>query len=228
MSWESVVWGKEVPARWRWLQPGPEGVREICQRQLPFLYLGKEKGSSEQSHIPPAFGCDQFSFHCVFSTCLKSGISHPAEIYPVWNANLEMGRGALPWGEHDCYKALRCECLLFPEAWEGGKNGSRENRSTMIYNISRFPSSIWNIYWVPPDLARISAISREAVWERQDHTSRLCSIICTAGDLYAFPSQGSPQICIDKIRERDVFLSLRVGRFVVRESREHQCSLVIA
>lgn len=90
MSWESVVWGKEVPARWRWLQPGPEGVREICQRQLPFLYLGKEKGSSEQSHIPPAFGCHQFSFHCVFSTCLKSGISHPAEIYPVWNANLEM------------------------------------------------------------------------------------------------------------------------------------------
>lgn len=66
MSWESVVWGKEVPARWRWLQPGPEGFGEICQRQLPFLHAAKEKGSSEQSHIPPAFGCHQFSFHCGF------------------------------------------------------------------------------------------------------------------------------------------------------------------
>lgn len=212
MSWESVVWGREVPARWRWLQPGPEGIGEICQRQLPFLYPAKEKGSSEQSHIPPAFGCDQFSFHYVFSTCFWRGISQPTEISPVWNANLKMVWGAMRelWL---CCKAQRvCVMLAFP--WRcplslgRRKEGDQGNRSAVVYKIFRFPSGIWDKYWVPPDLARISAISREVVQGTHDLTS---SIICTAGDLYAFPSQGSWQICIDKVRERYVSLSLRRG-----------------
>lgn len=94
-------------------------------------------------------------------------------------------------------------CFSLKVPWSLGrrKEWDQRNRSTMIHKISSFPSSIWDIYWVPPDLARISASSREVVWGRQDYNSRLCSIICTTGDLSTFPSQGSPQIHTDKGRD---------------------------
>lgn len=110
-----------------------------------------------------------------------------------------------------CCKAPRV-CVMpafpwrYPLSLKRRKEWDQGNRSTMTYIIFRFPGIIWDIYWVPPDLARISAISSEVVWGRQDHTSRLCSIICTwnceiTGDLYAFPLQASQRICIDKGRD---------------------------
>lgn len=77
MSWEIVVWGKEVPARWRWLQPGPEGVGEICQRQLPFLYPAKEKGSFEQSHFTSIWLPPVFISLCFFPPVLK--VEYPTQ-----------------------------------------------------------------------------------------------------------------------------------------------------
>lgn len=161
MSWESVVWGKEVPARWRWLQPGPEGFGEICQGQLPFLHPAKEKGSSEQSRIPPAFGCHQFSFHCVFSHLFLKWNIPPNRNLSSLKCKSGNGKGIPAMvGAWLCCKAPRvCVMPAFP--WRHSlslgrrKEWDQGNRNTMIYSSFRSPSSIWDLYWVPPDLARI-------------------------------------------------------------------------
>lgn len=88
-----VVWGKDVPAKWRWLQPGPAGLGEICQ--IPFLNPADGKGLLNRT-FHQHLAATKFHFAVFYSTWFKNETSHPTKTQPVWNANLRMGRRALP------------------------------------------------------------------------------------------------------------------------------------
>ena len=68
---QCVVLGKEVPARWRWLQPGPGGFGEICQRQLPFLNPAKEKDLLNRVTFHQCLAATGFHFTMFFPPVLK-------------------------------------------------------------------------------------------------------------------------------------------------------------